>query len=67
MEADRFLGQIFNMLRLCCDRSFDEATALPGLKKLLVSSVKEKDFGGLKKRLIGVEETVLEHYVSLVL
>jgi len=65
IEFDRFLGQMFNMLRLCCDRSFDEATALPGLKKLLVASAKEKDFTGLKKRLIGVEAAVYEHYNRL--
>jgi len=65
IEADRFLGQLFNMLRLCCDHSFDEATAPPGLKKLLVESVKEKNFDALKKRLIGVEVEVHEHYNTL--
>jgi len=65
IEADRFLGQIFNMLRLACDRIFDEATAPEGLKKLLVESVKEKDFPSLKARLIQVEELVFGVYDKL--
>ncbi len=65
IEADRFLGQIFNMLRLCCDRKFDEPNAPPGLKKLLVESVKEKDFETLKARLIQVEQSVFGHYIAL--
>jgi len=60
--ADRFLGEIFNRLRLCSDHDFDEALALPGLKKLLCDAVGEKDFGALKSRLIEVERSVLEYY-----
>lgn len=65
IASDRFLGQIFNMLRLCCDRVFDEVSAPSGLKKLLVESVKEKDFASLKARLIAVEQSVHGHYVRI--
>lgn len=65
VEADQFLGQIFNMLRLCCDRRFDEEGAPQGLKKLLVESVKEKDFESLKARLIQVEQSVHGQYITL--
>ncbi|MDE3016870.1 MAG: bifunctional [glutamine synthetase] adenylyltransferase/[glutamine synthetase]-adenylyl-L-tyrosine phosphorylase [Pseudomonadota bacterium] len=61
-EADCFLGQIFNILRLCSDHAFDEAAAPSGLKKLLAESVKEKDFASLKKKLIRVEEWVFQYY-----
>jgi glutamate-ammonia-ligase adenylyltransferase len=64
-DADQFLGQIFNMLRLCCDRRFDEPTAPQGLKKLLVECVKEPSFESLKARLIAVEESVYEVYNAL--
>jgi glutamate-ammonia-ligase adenylyltransferase len=62
IEADRFLGQIFNMLRLCVDGAFDEDAALPGLKKLLCESSKSPDFETLKSRLIAVEAAVLAEY-----
>lgn len=65
IDADRFLGQIFNMLRLCCDRQFDEVSAPPGLKKLLVESVREEDFNTLKKRLIAIEHSVHQRYIAL--
>jgi len=65
MESDRFLGQLFNMLRLCCDRQFDEAAAPQGLKKLLVEAVKEKDFEALKTRLIQVEQSVHGQYIDI--
>lgn len=64
MEADRFLGQMFNMLRLCTGSRFDEATALPGLKKLLCQAAEVKDFPALKRRLIKVEQAVSESYNS---
>jgi [glutamine synthetase] adenylyltransferase / [glutamine synthetase]-adenylyl-L-tyrosine phosphorylase len=65
IEADRFLGQIFNILRLCCDRKFDEATAPQGLRKLMVDSVNEADFDSLKARLIAVEQGVFAIYNTL--
>jgi len=65
IEADRFLGQIFNMLRLCNDGDFDEAQALPGLQKLLCKSVNEPDFEALKQRLIAIEARVLAEYNAL--
>ncbi len=65
IEADRFMGQIFNMLRLCCDRRFDEATAQQGLKKLLVECVGASDFESLKTKLMAVEQSVFSHYNAL--
>jgi [glutamine synthetase] adenylyltransferase / [glutamine synthetase]-adenylyl-L-tyrosine phosphorylase len=65
LAADRFLGHVFNMVRLCCDRAFNEATAPPGLQKLLYESAQEKDFKSLKARLLEVEAAVLDHYIQL--
>ncbi|NBX03202.1 MAG: bifunctional [glutamine synthetase] adenylyltransferase/[glutamine synthetase]-adenylyl-L-tyrosine phosphorylase [Alphaproteobacteria bacterium] len=65
IAADTFLGQIFNMLRLSCDRHFEEETAPEGLKKLLCESVKEKKFETLKQKLIATQATVREHYASI--
>jgi len=57
-----FLNSIYNMLRLCHDGMFDAAAAPPGLKKLLVESVRGQDFEGTKARLIKVEQSVFVHY-----
>lgn len=65
MAADQFMGQLFNMLRLCSDRDFHETSALPGLKKLLVESVREPDFESLQQRLIQVEREVYAQYSAL--
>jgi [glutamine synthetase] adenylyltransferase / [glutamine synthetase]-adenylyl-L-tyrosine phosphorylase len=65
IEADQFLGQIFNMLRLCCDRKYDESTAPQGLKKLLVACVKEDSYESLRSRLIAVEQIIFQHYNAL--
>ena len=65
IEADRFLSQVFHMLRLCTDRAFDEATAPEGLKKLLIESLKEHDFNSLKEHLIQVEQSVHGLYIAL--
>ena len=59
LEANQFLGQIFNMLRLCCDKVFDEQTAPDGLKKLLVKSVNAESFEQLKSKLIEIEQNVI--------
>ena len=64
-DADQFLGEIFNRLRLCCDRDFDEESALPGLKKLLCDAAGMDDFGALKARLIDVERDVMGYYNSV--
>jgi len=65
IEYNKFLEQIFNMLRLCSDKYFDDKTAPEGLKKLLVKTVGEKSFDGLDKRLLLVEKNVYNHYISL--
>lgn len=65
IDADGFLNQIFNMLRLSCDNDFNEATALPGLKKILCESVQISDFETLKEKLITVEERVSRQYNAL--
>jgi glutamate-ammonia-ligase adenylyltransferase len=65
IQCERFLGQVFNMLRLCSDRTFDEKTAQEGLKKLLVESVREASFDALRARLIQVEQSVHGHYTTL--
>jgi len=62
---DIFLGQLFHLLRLCSNNQFSEETALPALKKLLLQSVKEKSFEGLRERLIQVERNVHDLYISL--
>lgn len=59
-----FLTHIFNMLRLCTEKDYDMAHAPQGLKKLLVEAVGEADFEGLTARLIQVEQSVLDHYIS---
>jgi glutamate-ammonia-ligase adenylyltransferase len=66
LAANRFLEQLFNMLRLCSGHRFDENTAPEGLKKLLVESVGEKDFEQLNNRLLQVEKTVYEYYKSII-
>lgn len=66
LDAERFIAQVFNMLRLCADDNFDEAQALPGLKKLLCDSTHMADFDALKNRMIAVEQAVYGHYISLV-
>lgn len=63
---DHFLGQIFNMLRLCSDHAFDETSAPPGIKKILFESVGEQDFEALKARLIRVEEEVYSYYLDII-
>lgn len=65
IEADRFLGQLFNMLRLCNDGVLDETSALPGLKKLLCDSLKVPDFDTLREQLIAVEQEVYAQYSAL--
>jgi glutamate-ammonia-ligase adenylyltransferase len=65
IAADRFLGQLFNMLRLCCEGLPSGDTLPPGLKKLLVESLKEKDFAALNKHLTQVENAVHAHYIAL--
>ena len=64
IAASQFLNTLFNMLRLCSNGKFDEATAPPGLKRLLVKAVDEKDFESLKARLIQVEQAVFEQYIA---
>ncbi len=61
-ECDRFLVQIFNMLRLCSQKALGADSLPPGLKKILCESMGEPDFLRLEQRLIAVEQTVLGHY-----
>lgn len=65
LESERMLSQLFHMIRLSSDRNFNEATALPGLKKLLCDSLHMPDFETLKTNLIEVEARVLGHYISV--
>jgi glutamate-ammonia-ligase adenylyltransferase len=65
ITANDFLGQLFNMLRLCSDKKFTEETAPEGLKKLLTQSVKMKDFTDLKEKLLKAEELVFGCYKKL--
>ena len=64
IDSAKFLVNIFNILRLCSDGNFDEDAAPPGLKKLLVQSVREKDFESARARLIQVEQSVFERYIG---
>lgn len=64
LAADLFLGQMLAMLRLSGDDAFDEAAALPGLKKLLCQAVDAHDFEALKAQLLAVEQTVRGFYTS---
>ncbi len=66
LAADHFLGQIFNMLRLCTDSDFDDRTTPPGLKKLLCQAVGSPDFETLTTQLITIEQDVYRHYIALV-
>lgn len=59
----QFLNCIFNMLRLCSERNYDMAGAPQGLRKLLVDAVGEVDFESLSRRLIEVEQSVLDQYI----
>lgn len=63
-HAEHFLGQIFNMLRLCANPEQDIEQAPPGMKKLLARSVEIDDFSALKEALITVEHDVFRHYNS---
>jgi hypothetical protein len=65
ISANQFLEQIFNMLRLCSDKEFNEASAPEGLKKLLFETVKEKNFEQLRQHLLQIENTVHNLYVSI--
>lgn len=64
--ANRFLNQLFHLLRLCTGGSLDEESALPGLKKLLCESVHMPDFETLKQQLMSLEQRVKEAYVALI-
>jgi glutamate-ammonia-ligase adenylyltransferase len=66
LAANEFLGQVFNILRLCCGDKFDEETAPDGLKKLLAESVKIKDFQTLKSELLATEKIVYDYYEKLI-
>ncbi len=63
--AYQFLGQLFNMLRICVSHQFEENTAPAGLKKLLVETVHEKDFESLSARLLETEKMVFGYYQKL--
>jgi [glutamine synthetase] adenylyltransferase / [glutamine synthetase]-adenylyl-L-tyrosine phosphorylase len=65
IEYNKFLEQLFNMLRLCTDGHFNEKTAPEGLKKLLVKTVDEKSFDALDSHLLQVEKTIYSYYISL--
>lgn len=67
ISAKHFLEQLFNMLRLCSDSKFDGKTAPEGLKKLLVETVKEKDFDELVERLVSIEKTVYDFYKQIII
>ncbi len=66
ISSGEFLEQLFNMLRLCSDGKFDIKTAPVGLKKLLVETVKEKNFEQLNNRLLQVEKTVYGYYKLII-
>jgi len=65
ITANDFLGQVFNMLRLCSDKKFTEENAPEGLKKLLTQSVKMNNFTELKEKLLKTEVIVFECYKKL--
>jgi glutamate-ammonia-ligase adenylyltransferase len=66
LTANAFLSQLFNLLRLCIDGVLDEERALPGLKKLLASSVKAPDFDALKQKLADLEQSVTQAYIATI-
>lgn len=66
IEYNKFLEQLFNMLRLCADGSFNEKTAPEGLKKLLIKTVDEKDFEELNDRLMRTLEKVRSYFSNLI-
>ena len=67
LAANKFLDQLFNILRLCSDNKFDDKTAPEGLKRLLVEIMKEKDFEQLNNHLLQTEKTVYEYYTKTLL
>jgi [glutamine synthetase] adenylyltransferase / [glutamine synthetase]-adenylyl-L-tyrosine phosphorylase len=66
LAGEQFLSQVFNRLRLCSDKGFNEAYAPPGFKKLLCEAVGAPDFETLKTRLIDIEQRIYGHYIALV-
>lgn len=61
-DADSFLGQVFNMLRLCAGAEFKVDSIPPGLMKILCESAKLPDSDALRQRLIEVERFVFTQY-----
>jgi len=66
-ECHHTLTQLFHVLRLSNDGLINEATALPGLRKLLCEALRMESFEALKERLITVEQTIRAHYAALLL
>lgn len=66
LEAEVFLSQIFQTLRLCYAERFDEEFAPMGLKRMLQHTLKHKSFEAVKETLLAIEKQVLGHYVNII-
>jgi [glutamine synthetase] adenylyltransferase / [glutamine synthetase]-adenylyl-L-tyrosine phosphorylase len=66
LTHNTFLVQLLNILRLSSPEMLDEQTAMPGLKKLLSTSLQLPDFASLKEALSQVENAVHAHYIAIV-
>lgn len=64
-EANRFLLDLLQIMRLTTGSDFSERDALPGLKKLLAQSLKMPDFKEMKNRLLLLEERTHRHYMNI--
>lgn len=64
-DHNRFLLNLLQVIRLTAGSWFDEAHAMPGLKKLLAESLQYPDFESLKKKLLLLEEQVHRHYMDV--
>ncbi len=66
VAANKFLGSLFNILRLCSEKIFDEETALEGLKTILVKNSGEATFSALKEKLLATEAMVYKRYQEII-
>jgi glutamate-ammonia-ligase adenylyltransferase len=62
LSANRFMNEIFNLLRLTVGNKFDEQAALPALKAILCEAVRAPSFDALKNTLASLQERVFDIY-----
>ncbi len=66
LEAEQFLVQLFHLLRLCVNGAVIESDMQVGLKVLLCHNQKMDHFDHLKEKLIALEQSVYQAYLSII-